>query len=65
MESLTDGRTTIFIAHRLSPIERADRIAVLDRGHVVEREMLAELLSRDGLYTKLPRIQFATATAVV
>jgi ABC-type multidrug transport system fused ATPase/permease subunit len=65
MESLTDGRATIVIAHRLSPIEREDRIAVLDRGHVVEREMLAELLARDGLYAKLPRIQFATATVVV
>jgi ABC-type multidrug transport system fused ATPase/permease subunit len=47
MESLTDGRTTIVDAHRLPPIERADRIAALDR------------------YAKLPRIQFATATAVV
>jgi len=65
MESLTDGRTIIVIAHRLSPIERADRVAVLDRGQAVEREMLAELPSRDGLYAKLPRIQFATATAVV
>jgi len=55
----------IVIAHRLSPIERGDRVAVLDRGQVVKREMLAELLSRDGLYAKLPRIQFATATAVV
>jgi len=65
MESLTDGRKTIVIAHRLSPIERADRIAVLDRCRAVERETLAELLSRDGLHAKLPRIQFATATAVV
>ena len=65
MESLTDGRKTIVIAHRLSPIERGDRVAVLDRGQVVKREMLAELLSRDGLHAKLPRIQFATATAVV
>ena len=55
----------IVIAHRLSPIERADRVAVLDRGQAVEREMLAELPSHDGLYAKLPRIQFATATAVV
>jgi ABC-type multidrug transport system fused ATPase/permease subunit len=64
MESLTDGRTTIVIAHRLSTIERVDGIAVLDRGHVVERETLAGLLSRDGLYAKLPGIHFATVAAV-
>ncbi len=64
METLMRGRSTIVIAHRLSTIERVDRIAVLDAGRIVEHGTHAELLSRDGLYAKLHRIQFATAPAV-
>ena len=65
MDALMDGRTTIVIAHRLSTIKRVDRIAVLDGGCIVEQGTHAELLERNGLYTKLHRIQFgAVATAV-
>ena len=59
LEALMRGRTTLVIAHRLSTVERADRIVVLDRGRIVEIGPHRELLARDGLYAKLYRIQFA------
>jgi ATP-binding cassette, subfamily B, bacterial MsbA len=61
LDSLMQNRTTIVIAHRLSTIESADRIAVLERGHLVELGTHAELLAREGLYARLYRIQFASA----
>jgi subfamily B ATP-binding cassette protein MsbA len=59
LATLMRGRTTLVIAHRLSTVERADRIVVLSRGRVVESGAHRELLARDGLYAKLYRIQFA------
>jgi subfamily B ATP-binding cassette protein MsbA len=59
LSELMRGRTTIVIAHRLSTIEHADRIAVLQRGHIVELGSHAELLAKNGIYAKLYRIQFA------
>jgi subfamily B ATP-binding cassette protein MsbA len=47
------GRTTIVIAHRLTTVERADRILVLDRGRIVEDGTHTELMSREALYWRL------------
>jgi subfamily B ATP-binding cassette protein MsbA len=59
LETLMKGRTTIVIAHRLSTVENADRIVVLDRGRIAETGTHRELLARGGIYDKLYRIQFA------
>jgi ATP-binding cassette, subfamily B, bacterial MsbA len=64
MDTLMQGRTTIVIAHRLSTIERVDTIVVLDAGRVAEQGTHAELISRNGIYAKLHRIQFAAGTVL-
>ena len=56
---LVRNRTTFVIAHRLSTVEQADRILVLDAGQVVESGTHAELLAREGLYAQLHRLQFS------
>jgi subfamily B ATP-binding cassette protein MsbA len=59
LAELMQGRTTVVVAHRLSTIEKADRIAVFDRGRIVEIGTHAALLATDGIYSKLYRIQYA------
>jgi ATP-binding cassette, subfamily B, bacterial MsbA len=59
LEHLMNGRTTIVVAHRLSTIERADNIAVLDRGTLIEFGPHEQLLSANGVYANLYRIQYA------
>ena len=61
LDALMRDRTTIVIAHRLSTVRDADRLAVLDRGHLVETGTHGDLLARNGLYARLIRRQLAGA----
>jgi subfamily B ATP-binding cassette protein MsbA len=61
LERLMAGRTTLVIAHRLSTVEHADRIVVLEHGQIVENGPHADLIKKDGLYANLHRIQFSNA----
>ncbi len=56
---LARGRTTLVIAHRLSTVENADRIIVLEAGEVVESGTHAELLAKEGHYARLRALQFS------
>lgn len=58
VETITRGRTSLVVAHRLSTIQHAHRILVLSRGELVESGTHQELLARDGLYATLHRFQF-------
>lgn len=58
LEVLMKGRTTLVVAHRLSTIEKADRILVLCAGAIVESGQHAELLGQGGVYANLARTQF-------
>jgi subfamily B ATP-binding cassette protein MsbA len=58
LERLVQGRTTLVIAHRLSTVQRADLIVVMQEGRIVESGRHAELLARNGLYAALHQMQF-------
>lgn len=58
LEKLTEGRTSIIIAHRLATIQKADRIIVLDKGEIIESGNHQELLSHNGQYKRLYELQF-------
>jgi subfamily B ATP-binding cassette protein MsbA len=55
------NRTTLVIAHRLSTIQRATRICTMKHGRIVEQGTHDALISRDGEYARLYRLQFAEA----
>ena len=58
-EKLTQGRTSIVIAHRLATIQNADKILVMEQGEIVESGTHAELLALKGYYSKLFELQFS------
>jgi ATP-binding cassette, subfamily B, bacterial MsbA len=58
LHRLTRQRTTLVIAHRLTTVEDADQILVLDQHHIIEQGRHAELLARGGLYARLYNRQF-------
>jgi subfamily B ATP-binding cassette protein MsbA len=59
IERLLEGRTVFVVAHRLSTVQRADQILVLDEGRVVERGTHDELIAADGRYRHLYDLQFS------
>lgn len=63
LERLMEGRTTLVIAHRLATILKADRILVMDDGHIVETGTHASLQKQDGLYARLAHLQFQNGIA--
>lgn len=65
LEHLMQSCTTIVIAHRLSTVEKADRILVLDKGRIIEDGTHESLLAANGQYTKLYRMQFKETELVM
>jgi ATP-binding cassette subfamily B protein len=63
LEHLMRGRTTLIIAHRLATVQKADRIAVMDRGRIVDIGTHAALVGRNALYARLAALQFGAPDA--
>lgn len=63
VEQLSEGRTTIVVAHRLATVKQADRILVFDQGQIVASGSHDSLVAEDGLYARLARLQFTEGLA--
>ena len=58
LNAAMQGRTTLIIAHRLATVQKADRIIVMEHGHIVETGAPEDLRNQSGLYARLARLQF-------
>ena len=65
IDRLMKGRTAVVIAHRLSTVQKADKVIVIDRGRIVQTGVHGSLVQVDGLYRKLYNLQFRDQEVVV
>lgn len=63
VDELSEGRTTLIVAHRLATVKKADRIVVLDQGRIVATGSHDALVTQGGLYARLARLQFTDGIA--